>query len=165
MQAQPIIAVQKSLFDECVVEAKRTFPLETGGAFMGAQVPDGSFLITHWIPPGPNADHRRYSFQPNAEWQWAEMERLYNLHHGQLAYLGDWHSHPKARHGQLSRTDRRAVREILSGSTPQMAWVISAIIYGGEPVFEADFWVAEFIPRQILWPKLRVLPGELTMLA
>lgn len=109
---------------------------------MGRHGPRGEFVVEHMIGPGANADHRRASFAPDADWQWAEMRRLHEAHGGDLAFLGDWHTHPRSSSGALSRMDLRAVGEILHDPQTRARSIISVVFAGGRIVWVPRAWVA-----------------------
>lgn len=124
------LIVPGRLVDLCEGEARRAFPLETGGAFMGRRR-DGDLLVEHLIGPGPGADHRRRSFEPDATYQWAEMARIHRVTAGRAGYLGDWHTHPRCRGGELSALDVQALDEILGSPRSRVESVVFAILSGG----------------------------------
>ena len=109
---------------------------------MGRRGPAGDFLVEHMVGPGPRADHRRTSFRPDADWQWSEMRRLHRALNGDLSFLGDWHTHPRASRGDLSRTDIEALAEILLEPKTRAEHVVSAILFGGRHGWGWSVWVA-----------------------
>ncbi len=46
------------------------------------------------VGAGPSAEHARTSFDPDQQWQVAEVARKYTERPEVSEYLGDWHSHP-----------------------------------------------------------------------
>jgi integrative and conjugative element protein (TIGR02256 family) len=84
-----------------VREADSTYPYETGGILLGRRYP-GLFHVTHVVGPGPDARHDRTSFIPDRDWQYEQIDVLYNQCSGYLEYLGDWHTHPQ---GTLSPSE------------------------------------------------------------
>lgn len=158
MPNQKIVTLGSELLTGCLLEAARCFPLETGGAFMGRHAVDGSVQVLEMIGPGKKAKHYSYSFEPDADWQWAEMDRLFQIYEGRLSYLGDWHTHPRAAHGALSRKDRKALREILSSKDTRETEVISAIFFGFDEIDKWSFWLGRLEPRTLWWPHLSIMP-------
>ncbi len=77
-----------------VAEAAGRFPLETGGILLGRWENGGRAVLTDVIGPGSQAIHEPTSFDPDQVWQEAEVARVWRDRGGQVAYLGDWHSHP-----------------------------------------------------------------------
>lgn len=67
---------------------------ETGGALLGRREGDLAVVETV-LGPGPEAHHGLSSFEPDHEWQQAEGARIYRESGRTVAYLGDWHSHPR----------------------------------------------------------------------
>lgn len=90
--------------------AVRAYPLETGGILLG-QWAGTLATVTDVIGPGPGARHERRNFEPDQTWQVGEVARLWEAGGGQIAYLGDWHTHPNGR-PRLSSEDRAAARLI-----------------------------------------------------
>lgn len=90
----------------------RTDGRETGGVLLGWR--DAlDIVVEHVIGAGPEADHQRSSFQPDAGWQEARIAELYERSGRQLDYLGDWHTHPGGT-PHPSRRDERTLRHIAS---------------------------------------------------
>lgn len=67
-------------------------PLETGGLLLGAKT-EHHTTVTHVVGSGPNSQHSRSRFDPDHEWQAAEVARIWQVDHS-IEYLGDWHTHP-----------------------------------------------------------------------
>jgi integrative and conjugative element protein (TIGR02256 family) len=105
------LVVPLSILETCARDAAAFAPLETGGIFLGRR--EKSEVVEHMIGPGPNAVHRRGSLEVDDEWQNAQIATLYATG-ASVEYLGEWHSHPAASHGSMSRTDERTLL-ILSG--------------------------------------------------
>jgi integrative and conjugative element protein (TIGR02256 family) len=82
-----------SALDQLFREARRWPLRETGGALLGWRDP-GESVIAAVLGPGPRARHGLRSFEPDAEWQNEQGQRLYVESGRTVAYLGDWHSHP-----------------------------------------------------------------------
>lgn len=68
-------------------------------------------VITQVIGPGPASSRSTVSFEPDADYQQREIDRIY-LDSGRVhSYLGDWHSHPQPSPRPSAR-DRRTLRAI-----------------------------------------------------
>lgn len=91
-------------------EARRSRLRETGGALFGWRGPEGPF-VTWVLGPGPKAHHGWSSFEPDGEWQNAEGARIYRATDRRVAYLGDWHTHPRGGHRPSSQ-DLKTARMI-----------------------------------------------------
>ena len=128
----------EGMLRECIVEADRHAPLETGGTFMGYWIGTSAVVVTCLVGAGPGAERGVRHFAPDQDWQVAEIARCYERSGRMNTYVGDWHSHPGAQDGELSRKDRRVLRRIVetpSGS-PKRRRVLScgpALSFGEAP--------------------------------
>jgi integrative and conjugative element protein (TIGR02256 family) len=121
-------------------EAVRAFPFETGGVLLGYWAREyEEVVVTHATGPGPRAVHRMHSFVPDAEYQEAEVARLYEESGRVSTYLGDWHSHPLGT-VSLSRRDRRTLRHIAGHREARAPVPIMAVIGGGDPDWFLGVW-------------------------
>jgi integrative and conjugative element protein (TIGR02256 family) len=120
-------------------EANRVFPLETGGILVGYWGGEGEVVITNMTGAGPRAEHRRYSFSPDAEYQEAEVAHLYEESGRVHTYLGDWHTHPRGR-SYLSSRDVRTMRKISAFAPARLPSPIMAVLGGGEPEWFLRVW-------------------------
>lgn len=87
------LRIGRALFGEVATLAAASYPYETGGIILGRET-DHACTVSEVIGPGPSAEHRRASFDPDHGWQVAEVARLWRDQKGKITYLGDWHSHP-----------------------------------------------------------------------
>jgi integrative and conjugative element protein (TIGR02256 family) len=93
-----------------IAEADRYPIRETGGALLGWH--DGSdTVVATVIGPGPRAKHGLWSFEPDGPWQAHEGARIYAESNRTIAYVGDWHTHPRGA-PRPSRTDSATMRSI-----------------------------------------------------
>lgn len=143
MRARLHLAMQQHLVDACKAEATRTFPLESGGVLMGEPLGQDRWRVDHVIGPGPQARHERYRFTPDPTWQHAQIAERFKATSGQSTYLGDWHSHPGARHGRLSYIDRGAARTILRSPDSQCGRLLMVIVWGQAGDWCMDVWACE----------------------
>lgn len=150
MRPRPRLALPHSLIEACRVEASRTFPTESGGVLMGERLGPDSWRIDHVIGPGPGARHDRYRFAPDPTWQHERIAERFQATEGRSTYLGDWHSHPEARHGRLSYIDRGAARTILRSPDSQCDRLLMAIVWGRPDDWDMDVWACE-LGRGWLW--------------
>jgi integrative and conjugative element protein (TIGR02256 family) len=67
---------------------------ETGGALLGWSEHD-DVVVARVLGPGPAAKHGLRSFAPDGDWQVREGARIYAESGRTIAYLGDWHTHPR----------------------------------------------------------------------
>lgn len=91
-------------------EAGRWRFRETGGALLGWRSDDGP-VVARILGPGPKARHRWSSFEPDGKWQNEQGQAIYSATGGRIAYLGDWHTHPRGS-GQPSAQDRKTAHMI-----------------------------------------------------
>lgn len=146
---RPRLALSPNLIESCRIEATRTFPNESGGVLMGERLGPDRWKIDHIIGPGPGARHERYRFTPDPVWQHEQIAERFELTGGRSTYLGDWHSHPGARHGRLSYIDRGAARTILRSPDSQCSRVLMTIVWGQPGDWGMAVWACELGGR---WP-------------
>jgi integrative and conjugative element protein (TIGR02256 family) len=102
----------QKVIDSMLDEATAVAPNETGGMLLGYEGMDAPEpVVTEVIGPGPNARHSPSRFEPDADWQQGEVERIYADSGRITTYLGDWHTHPRGP-ARPSRKDRRTARRI-----------------------------------------------------
>lgn len=134
----------------CRAEASRTFPFESGGTFMGYNADDDTVVITALIGPGPNASHGRFHFEPDQQWQLGEIAHLYAQSGRRETYVGDWHSHPNARSGDVSDVDRRVLKAIIKTPAARCRQPLMALLYGDSARWQLDMWRARLVRRALL---------------
>jgi len=158
---RPIAVLASALAAMCDA-ADSAFPNETGGLLMGFVRAEHA-EITTIIGAGPEAVMTRRSFMPDRDWQYEQIDRLYNDTNGAITYLGEWHSHPSGS-TSLSGLDRSLLREIAETPAAQCQTPLMALLAGGG----AEEWTEAFfqhVPQQrVPWRRVRgirhrVLPG------
>lgn len=111
-QEVTLVWLPAAILREMAVAAQEWQPSETGGVLSGYwAAPFFEAVITHVVHAGPNAERRKTGMTPDAEFQEAELDRIFSETDGASYYLGDWHSHPGMR-TVPSRTDRATLRRI-----------------------------------------------------
>lgn len=140
----------------CQAEANSKFPNETGGTFMGWWANDTEAVITAMIGPGPNAHHEFSSFEPDQNWQLEKISGHYLASNRRETYLGDWHSHPGASHGDLSWWDRRVLRKIATSKPARCPRPLMLIFWGDKEQWRLSAWSAEILKRRFLWGELHL---------
>lgn len=122
-------------------EADSAAPLETGGVLLGywSEAPT-SPVVTHALGPGPNAIHEQNRFVPDYDFHEREIARLYRAADSALAYLGDWHSHPRSP-GYLSKSDCATLCRIASSRAARAPRPLMIILAFG-PEWEPVVWAA-----------------------
>ena len=88
------------------------WPNETGGVLLGRRLngAEHSVVVHQAIGPGPSARNDRGGFEPDTEWQAAQVATAWAANMT-LEYLGDWHTHPGGTTG-FSELDRATARTI-----------------------------------------------------
>lgn len=102
--------IRRVALNDLLAEARAWQVRETGGALLGWHE-NGAYVIDRVLGPGPSAKHRFASFEPDAKWQASEGARIYHETDRTVAYVGDWHTHPRG-HPYPSSQDRRTARLI-----------------------------------------------------
>lgn len=151
-----LIWIPAYVTDICRSEASSKFPLESGGAFMGWWADDHNVVISAAIGPGPDAYHGSHAFQPDQDWQLEQIASHYEASDRRETYIGDWHSHPNAKSGSLSWTDRGVLKRIINTLAARAPTPIMVVLYGPKDEWSIIAWRAHLIPRQLLWPRLCV---------
>lgn len=140
-----VVLVPERLLERCRSDADRHFPLETGGVLMGYQH-EGSAFVTEVIGAGPDAVHRTHSFEPDYPWQTDRIAKHYLKSGRRETYLGDWHTHPRARSGILSGHDRSVVRKIIRTPEARAAQPLMGIFYGVPQMWDLAVWSGRLVP-------------------
>lgn len=117
MTSHPRLWLPRPVRDEVVAQVLEHDSLETGGILLGyialSRIADGpgDVVVVDAVGAGPRAEHYEHSFEPDHDWQVAELAERYERSGGVAGYVGDWHSHP---HGASvpSRQDLRTMRSI-----------------------------------------------------
>lgn len=122
-----------------ISEADDKAPLETGGVLLGYFGAAASeAVVTEIVGPGPNADHRRMGFTPDAEYQEREIARRYAKSGRISTYLGDWHTHPMGA-GALSLRDADTLRRIARCRSARVPLPLMLIAHG-DSEWRATVW-------------------------
>lgn len=153
-----VVSYAPKVIAACVAEIDRTYPLESGGVLMGTWETPTFLIIDAAIGPGPNAAHGRYSFRPDLEWQHNRIAELFTASHGKCTYLGDWHSHPGAKNGDMSSRDRVALETIMYSLDAQCPEPLMAIFWG-----ETHDWRLHMWQGQPYWPHVPKLKSKLRL--
>lgn len=115
-----------------IVEADRAAPKETGGLLLGYRHSPQEVVVSAIVGPGPRARHGIRSFEPDAEWQRAEVALRYEAAGRRLHYLGDWHTHPGGI-PTLSRLDRSTLHQTARYGPARCPLPVMAVFGGGDP--------------------------------
>jgi integrative and conjugative element protein (TIGR02256 family) len=122
------VQIERIVRESMLAITSATRPLEVGGVLLG-RIQPGLPTIVDLIGPGPLARATATSFEPDYEYQQAEVDRLFQDYGSDLAYLGDWHSHPGGR-CHPSVTDLRAMLAIRGTAEAQCPDPVMVIVGG-----------------------------------
>jgi len=155
------VSVRADVLTEMRAAASSSFPNETGGLLMGFDRA-GGIEVALVIGAGPAAPECPDSFTPDRDWQYTEIDRLFEQTQGTIRYLGDWHTHP-LRGTDLSALDRSLLREISTTPAAQCNEPLMAVLAGGgeRPWIDAFFRYSRraYVPWQsVQRVHYRVLP-------
>ncbi|WP_377830506.1 Mov34/MPN/PAD-1 family protein [Bradyrhizobium lupini] len=128
-------------------EADRLFPLETGGALIGYWSDADTVVVTEFVGPGPDSVHRRSSYQHDHELEASQIAVHYHRSGGSHVYIGDWHTHPEARSGDLSWTDRRSIRRVINSREARARRPLMVVLFGNPEHWTPSVWVSTLKPR------------------
>jgi integrative and conjugative element protein (TIGR02256 family) len=142
-----VVWLKRSVVEACVREASRTFPMESGGTFMGWWTNTHTAVITAAVGPGPRAVHSADHFEPDQEWQLKMIERHYEKSGRRETYLGDWHSHPRALSPELSTTDKAVLHSIIKTPAARCSQPIMAVLWGSNLMWNVTVWHARTLRR------------------
>lgn len=132
--------LDSSVLTAMKVEAKRSFPLETGGVLVGyASEDDAEQVLRFASGPGPGALHTTSRFVPDHDYQSEFVRMLYNRTGRTHTYLGDWHSHPNGR-AAMSFTDCRTLSRIAKCKQARAPMPLMIILAGGPDEWAIAAW-------------------------
>ena len=103
------LTIPRDALADIAAHGWKHFPLETGGILLG-KTTGHEITVTHVIGPGPDAEHQRYKFLPDTDWQAAQVAGAW-AEDQTTTYLGDWHTHPEGT-TRLSALDEQTARGI-----------------------------------------------------
>ncbi len=133
------------------------FPGRIAGEFL-RPVRQGRLLVGFrggGIDAGPAAVRWRSGFKPDADFQEAEIERIFRSSDGAVTYLGDWHSHPTAP-AVPSKPDRRTLRRIATDPDAQCPMPTMLILEQDEfELWSAAGWIG-YLGRLGRWGRMTV---------
>jgi integrative and conjugative element protein (TIGR02256 family) len=144
-------------------EADRSYDNETGGVLIGYWADSRNVVVTATAGPGPDALHRRYSYEHDHDWEATQIAAEYERSGRAHVYIGDWHTHPNASSARLSGTDKRALRKVLNSSDARLNQTLMLVLFGQPREWQADLFIARF-GRTSAWtwrPTLLVEPAQL----
>jgi integrative and conjugative element protein (TIGR02256 family) len=135
---RPALTVPRSVARAILEETRGHAPLETGGVLLGYRDgPSRNLFVSELVGAGPGAVRESHRFQPDGPWQRARIAERYEASGRTLAYLGDWHSHPKGNgpsaldHGtarRIAKTARAGCRHpvFLIATSTREGWELRA---------------------------------------
>jgi integrative and conjugative element protein (TIGR02256 family) len=152
-----------SLLEALIDEADHRYPLETGGALVGYWSNAATAVVTQFVGPGPASDHRRYSYQHDHVWEASQIARYYHQSGRSQVYVGDWHTHPDASSGDLSGTDRHAIRRVIKSREARAAHPMMMVLFGSPNKWTPAMWLGALKARWAWRSKLSVEAGKLQL--
>ena len=152
------VSIPPAIVRACETEADALFPLETGGVLMGYWASDDLAVVSAMIGPGPAAVHRSHSFEPDLEWQHGQIATHYFASGRRETYLGDWHTHPHAQSGSLSRHDRQVIRTIIRTPEARAKRPLMAIFHGTPREWGLTIWLGTTTRTWFGMTRLSVIP-------
>lgn len=138
-------------------EASHYYPMESGGTFMG-YVNEEWAVVEALIPAGPNARRSRQGFLPDQAWQLAQIAECYECSGRRTTYLGDWHSHPGALSGALSRKDLQVLRRIIKAPGARCPQPIMTVLWGLHKEWTLVTWRGALVMHRLWRDTLHVSP-------
>lgn len=133
--------LSRSVLQTMMDEADSHYPNETGGVLIGyfsADDPERCVIVDA-SGPGPSAQHERYRFSPNAEFQERYISDAYRTSGRIHTYLGDWHTHPDGALA-LSGKDKRTMRSIARTPEARLPRPLMSILAGHPERWEFGLW-------------------------
>jgi len=106
---------------------QRRWQKERGGVLAGSLKEDGSWVLTHVMPPSPKNRAGRYWHERNREAAQEYLDLLFAETQGTVVYLGDWHTHPE-RSVEPSGPDTRMLADILTTGNIPTGFAIGIIV-------------------------------------
>lgn len=117
---------EHAALSELLDEARRWWARETGGALLGWR--EGTDVVVQRVlGPGPKAKHGFSHFEPDHEWQAQEGAKVYKESGRTIAFLGDWHTHPRGS-AIPSPQDRKTMATIAEDKDFRAPHPLSAIV-------------------------------------
>lgn len=150
--------IDRDALDDLHTEARRWRLRETGGALLGWHN-ESEVVVRQILGPGPRAKHGFSHFEPDAKWQGARGREIYAASRRTIAYVGDWHTHPRGA-PVPSRQDRKTMAAIASDEDFRAPHPLSVIL--GCPLRRA----VRHRPRELVvyvWDGTRLVPIEVLM--
>jgi len=149
--------LHSTVLRDWMMEAEMHYPLETGGVLIGYWANPATAVVTHAVGAGPRSVHRHDSYDHDHEWESSEIALYYERSRGSETYLGDWHTHPDARSGDLSALDRRSLRRIIASPSARTSRPLMTVLFGDPHNWTSAIWLAE-LKRFWLFDRLIVYP-------
>lgn len=138
------IWITRERLEAMIAEADRTYPLETGGVFMGYWSGCGhDAVITEVVGPGPDAIHKAHGFIPDYPYQEERIADHYGASGRRHTYLGDWHTHPDTKQTRLSWQDRRTLGRIAFCPKARSPIPVMGVFAGTPDNWVATIWKGE----------------------
>lgn len=158
------LVVPLHILEECAREAELFAPFETGGVFLGWRDGGRNAIVKQMIGPGPEAIHHRTWLEVDEEWQNAQIAELH-ASGNPIEYLGEWHSHPAATSGIISRVDERTLLKLSQFGPLRCPDPIMMIFHREQREWNFKAWRLDYSRRRWQMFGPRSLPANVTIVA
>lgn len=116
--------------------------LETGGLLLGYRASDREFVINSITLAGPDAERSRHHYVPDYDYDDKLLDDAFDKWGAKSIYLGDWHSHPGAIRGTLSKKDRRVLKTVAQSQDACTDTPLSLLLFG-HSFNDCKIWAGE----------------------
>lgn len=144
-----------------ISEADGHYPVETGGVLIGYWADASTAVVTASVGSGPASVHSRSAYQHDHAWEASKIAERYEQSGRSEVYIGDWHTHPNASHGELSPADLRSIRRVIKSPEARLSCPLMAVLFGEPGDWQFATWVGILTPRFGWLSRLSVHPVDI----
>jgi integrative and conjugative element protein (TIGR02256 family) len=106
---------------------QRFWQNERGGVLAGSLSLDGSWIVSHVMPPSMKSQAGRYWFKRDPASASQYLDDLFEDSNGTIFYLGEWHTHP-AKSTEPSEQDTAVIADLIPQSSLVADFLICIIV-------------------------------------
>jgi len=140
-RAEPIrVELERGLLEDVERISAHAYPNETGGILLGAWLSSSLAVLTSIVGSGPKAVGKKYSYEADVAYEREQIARIYEDSGRRETYLGDWHSHPGAQSGLLSRADINVMQRISETPSARCPSPLMAVVWGRPEAWQLTVW-------------------------